>query len=787
MVDLQQGFVLTRHWRDTPVGTEVEFWLATDAGPRRVRLPHQPSVAFIPAEQREAAERLLHDEKNVELRPLALLDFNHRPVLGLYCQQHGQLMRLETALTRAGVDVFEADVRPPERYLMERFITAPVLFSGTPDANGILLNAQLKPDPTYRPKLRLVSLDIETTENGELYSIALEGCGERQVYMLGTANGDDSIVDFDLQYCDSRTVILKKLNDWFALHDPDAIIGWNVVQFDLRILHEHARRLGVPLKLGRGNEEMQWREHGSRNHYFASAAGRLIIDGIESLRSATWSFPSFSLENVAQTLLGEGKAIDNPYQRMDEINRMFAEDKPALAKYNLKDCELVTRIFAKTELLTFLLERASVTGLPADRSGGSVAAFTHLYMPLMHRQGFVAPNLGTNPPQASPGGFVMDSQPGLYESVLVLDYKSLYPSIIRTFLIDPVGLIEGLQHPEDADSVPGFRGARFSRTRHCLPSIVSRVAEGRETAKREHNAPLSQALKIIMNAFYGVLGSSGCRFFDTRLASSITLRGHEIMLRTRKLIEEQGHAVIYGDTDSTFVWLRRAHGQEEAATIGHTLVKHVNDWWREHVREEYGLESALELQFEIHYKRFLMPTIRGAEEGSKKRYAGLVTRADGTDEMVYKGLETVRTDWSLLARQFQQELYERIFQRKPYQDYVRDYVRKTLAGEFDDRLVYRKRLRRTLDDYERNVPPHVRAARLADEYNTQHGRPRQYQNGGWISYVITLAGPEPLEVRRSTIDYDHYITRQLQPVADAILPFVDDDFSTLIGGQLGLF
>ncbi|WP_240870190.1 DNA polymerase II [Pseudomonas sp. B707] len=786
-MDLQQGFVLTRHWRDTPAGTEVEFWLATDAGPRRVRLPHQPSVAFIPAAQHEQAERVLADEKNVELRPLALQDFEHRPVLGLYCQQHGQLMRLETALNRHSVDVFEADVRPPERYLMERFITAPVWFSGTPDADGVLLDAHLKPSPDYRPQLRLVSLDIETTEQGELYSIALEGCGERQVYMLGAPNGDHSIVDFDLEYCESRTLILKKLNDWFARHDPDAIIGWNLVQFDLRILHEHARRLGVPLKLGRGGEEMQWREHGSRNHYFAAAAGRLIIDGIESLRSATWSFPSFSLENVAQTLLGEGKSIDNPYQRMDEINRMFAEDKPALAKYNLKDCELVTRIFAKTELLKFLLERASVTGLPADRSGGSVAAFTHLYMPLMHRQGFVAPNLGTNPPQASPGGFVMDSQPGLYESVLVLDYKSLYPSIIRTFLIDPVGLIEGLQHPDDSDSVAGFRGARFSRTRHCLPSIVARVAEGRETAKREHNAPLSQALKIIMNAFYGVLGSSGCRFFDTRLASSITLRGHEIMLRTRQLIEAQGHAVIYGDTDSTFVWLRRPHGQEEAATIGRALVAHVNDWWREHVREQYGLESALELQFETHYKRFLMPTIRGAEEGSKKRYAGLVTRADGSEEMVYKGLETVRTDWSLLARQFQQELYERIFQRKPYQEYVREYVRKTLAGEFDERLVYRKRLRRTLDDYERNVPPHVRAARLADDYNAQHGRPRQYQNGGWISYVITLAGPEPLEVRRAAIDYDHYITRQLQPVADAILPFVDDDFSTLIGGQLGLF
>nr|WP_186353612.1 DNA polymerase II [Pseudomonas mandelii] len=787
VVDLQQGFVLTRHWRDTPAGTQVEFWLATDAGPQRIRLPHQPSVAFIPAARREQAEAVLRGEKNVELKPLALQDFEHRPVLGLYCQQHGQLMRLETALRKAGVEMFEADVRPPERYMMERFITAPVLFGGTPGTEGLLLDAQMKPAPDYRPNLRLVSLDIETTAQGELYSIALEGCGERQVYMLGPPNGDDSAVDFQLDYCDSRTVLLKKLNEWFARHDPDAIIGWNVVQFDLRVLHQHARQLGVPLKLGRGGEEMQWREHGSRNHYFASAAGRLIIDGIESLRSATWSFPSFSLENVAQTLLGEGKAISTPYQRMDEINRMFAEDKPALATYNLKDCELVTRIFAKTELLTFLLERASVTGLPADRSGGSVAAFTHLYMPLMHRQGFVAPNLGNKPAQASPGGFVMDSQPGLYESVLVLDYKSLYPSIIRTFLIDPVGLIEGLQHPEDSESVPGFRGARFSRTRHCLPAIVARVAEGRETAKREHNAPLSQALKIIMNAFYGVLGSSGCRFFDTRLASSITLRGHEIMLRTRQLIEAQGHTVIYGDTDSTFVWLRRAHGQEEAAQIGRALVDHVNQWWREHVQQEYGLESALELQFETHYKRFLMPTIRGAEEGSKKRYAGLVTRADGTDEMVYKGLETVRTDWSPLARQFQQELYSRIFHRQPYQDYVRDYVRKTLAGEFDDRLIYRKRLRRTLDDYERNVPPHVRAARIADDYNDQQGRPRQYQNGGWISYVISVAGPEPLEIRSAPIDYDHYVTRQLQPVADAILPFVDDDFSTLIGGQLGLF
>ena len=785
-MDLQQGFVLTRHWRDTPAGTEVSFWLATDQGPRCIRLPVQTSVVFIPQAHRKPLDWLLKGERDLELRPLQLCDFHHRPVLGLYARQHRQLMDIEKRLRAAGVDVYEGDVRPPERYMMERFITAPVWFGGTADASGTVLDAQMKPAPDYRPPLKLVSLDIETTAQGDLYSIALEGCGERQVYMLGPPNKTDA-VDFKLDYCDTRAQLLERLNQWLATFDPDAIIGWNVVQFDLRVLHEHAQRLNVPLLLGRGGETMAWREHGSRNHYFAAAAGRLIIDGIEALRSATWSFESFSLENVAQTLLGEGKDISTPYQRMDEINRMFAEDKPALARYNLKDCELVTRIFEKTELLKFLLERASVTGLPADRNGGSVAAFTHLYMPLVHRQGFVAPNLGDKPPQASPGGFVMDSRPGLYESVLVLDYKSLYPSIIRSFLIDPVGLIEGLKHPDDSDSVEGFRGARFSRTRHCLPSIVTRVSEGREEAKRERNAPLSQALKIIMNAFYGVLGSSGCRFFDTRLASSITLRGHQIMRQTRALVEAQGYEVIYGDTDSTFVWLGSAHSAQDANRIGLALVQHVNDWWRAHLSNEYGLQSALELQYETHFSRFLMPTIRGAEEGSKKRYAGLVVREDGGEEMVYKGLETVRSDWSPLARQFQQELYQRIFHRQPHQDYIRDYVRRTLSGEFDELLIYRKRLRRPLHDYERNVPPHVRAARLADEYNDRLGRPRQYQRGGWISYVISVNGPEPLEVRQAPIDYDHYVTRQLQPVADAILPFVNDDFGTLVGGQMGLF
>ena len=786
MTEPRAGFLLTRHWRDTPTGSEVVLWLATDEGPQRLVLPAQESVAFIPEEFRQQTETLIRDERHTRVQSLELKDFRRRPVFGLYCRSNRQLQNLEKRLRENGIAVYEADIRPPERYLMERFITAPVWFSGDVRGDSVV-NARLKPHPDYRPQLKWVSLDIETTEHGELYCIGLEGCGQRQVYMLGPPNGDASTLDFDLIYVDSRPQLLEQLNAWFVRHDPDVIIGWSVVQFDLRVLQKHADRYGIPLRLGRQNQALEWREHGFKpGVFFAQATGRLVIDGIEALKSAFWDFPSFSLEAVSRQLLGEGKYIDNPWQRMEEINWRFAHDKPALAKYNLKDCELVTRIFQHTAIMPFLLERATVNGLAVDRHGGSVAAFGHLYIPRMHRAGFVAPNLGEVAPEASPGGYVMDSRPGLYDSVLVLDYKSLYPSIIRTFLIDPVGLVEGLAHPDDADSVPGFREARFSRQTHCLPAIVEQIWQGREAAKRENNNPMSQALKIIMNAFYGVLGTSACRFFDPRLASSITLRGHAIMQQTRELVEAEGFDVIYGDTDSTFVWLKGAHSETEASAIGHRLAQQVNAWWQQHLQQAYGLESALELEYETHFSRFLMPTIRGAEQGSKKRYAGMIRTGD-SERLVFKGLESVRTDWTPLAQQFQQNLYGRIFRGEPWQDYIRETVAQLLAGELDELLVYKKRLRRPLKDYEKNVPPHVRAARLADEQNRKLQRPLQHQNGGSIRYVMATAGPEPLEARTTPLDYDHYVSKQLQPVADGILPFVGDDFATLITGQLGLF
>jgi DNA polymerase-2 len=408
----------------------------------------------------------------------------------------------------------------------------------------------------------------------------------------------------------------------------------------------------------------------------------------------------------------------------------------------------------------------------------------------------VAPNLGELESDViSPGGYVMNSRPGIYDNVLVLDFKSLYPSIIRTFLIDPCAFwLAQHNHLSDEDIVPGFNEAYFAREGHILPNVIEQLSAARDRAKQHKNAPLSHAIKIIMNSFYGVLGSTGCRFFDPRVCSSITLRGHEIIQRSRDWIEQQGYAVIYGDTDSLFVWLENnctgypPKTPAQCDLIGKRLAKELNLWWAETLCTEFNINSALEIQYETNYLRFLMPTIRGSELGTKKRYAGLI-EINGEREMVFKGLENVRTDWTQLAKEFQMTLYRKVFDGEDYFDFVRSTTAEVLAGKRDLELIYRKRLRRHLHEYQKNVPPHVQAARKYAQLTGETLR-----RGDWISYVITTNGPEPLgsyevnlSLLQSPIDYQHYIDKQLSPVADSILHFRDESLNQLVESQLSLF
>ena len=790
-----KGFVLSRHSQDTDEGINLTYWLATDDGPVCLQQAQQESVCFLPLSQQNHAQTLMQsmgwDSSIWRFQSLGLKTFQHESAVALYISNHKVFQQACGVLREAQISLMEQDIQPQERYLMERFISASLVSDVSP-INGVLADARVK-SCEYIPNIKSLSLDIETTMDGKtIHSIAVYGMENdapvERVWLHWPTNMPMESVESlpeSTRICNNERQLLKQFSQWLQDYDPDAIIGWALVQFDFQILCARARELGVRLRLGRGGEEIRWLAGQGSRPARLYMPGRVALDGIEVMRSATWQFESFALENVAQQMLGRGKNITKPQDRGEEIQRMYQEEPASLVKYNLEDCRLVWDIFIKADLMAFLIERARLTGLPMDRIGGSSQAFDHLYLPRLHRQGYVAPAFASGQAGDSPGGFVMDSKPGLYRNVLVLDFKSLYPSIIRSFQIDPLGLIQGLQ--ED-DAVNGYKGAQFSRNQSILPDIIGDLWAARDVAKANNNMPLSTSIKIVMNSCYGVLGSSVCRFYDQRLASSITLRGHAILNQTKDLIQQQGMQVIYGDTDSVFVWLGdETISLDQVQAKGNALAQLLNEWWTNHLKVEFELKSYLEIEFETYFSRFVMPTIRGQETGSKKRYAGITVTPDGSTKMLFKGLEQVRTDWTKLARELQAELYQRVFNDQPYVDLIKPLLEQIRAGQLDHKLVYRKRLRRPLVEYQKNVPPHVQAARKAETWRLQNQLPSAYSKGGWIEYVITLTGPEPLEMSPNNYDYEHYIDRQVEPVVDGILPFINDSFANITERQLGLF
>jgi DNA polymerase-2 len=759
------AFLLSREWRDGESGVEIVLWARAAESAVRARFSGQEAVMFVPRGADARAHRRVP-------RPLSTLRGD--PVDALYFRSQRRLIEERDRIRASSGVTLESDVKPQERFLMERFVTGSVRLRGDGRARAGVLhfdNPAIKAVDVH-PTLSVLSLDIETDGfEGPLLSAAIATRTVERVFVRG--EGQDRGV---ITFAPDEAALLRALFTEIRAIDPDVLVGWNVIDFDLKVLEARSRAHGVELAIGRSPEPARvLLGTSTRQVSLARVPGRVVLDGIATLRSATHHFERFTLDYVARQLLGRGKKMARDVDPVAEIRRMHAQDVDALAAYNVEDCRLVLDIFDRADLVAFAMERARLTGLPMDRPGGSVAAFDHVYLPRLHRRGFVAPDVHADVAVvASPGGHVLESVPGLYRDVLAFDFRSLYPSIIRTFRIDPLGLAQ-----PGKDPVPGDGDATFARDGAILPALIETLHEARSRAMADKNDALSRAIKILMNSFYGVLGTPACRFFDARLPTSITRRGHAVIERARAFFTGRGLPVLYGDTDSLFVHLDGSPAEGEATALGRALALELTRTLSEEIRHSFELESHLELRFESHYLRFLMPTTRGTERGSKKRYAGTVRARDGGVALVVRGLEAVRTDWTELARRVQRELLRRVFVGESFESWLVETARDLESGRLDGELVYRKRLRRALGDYPNDgAPPHVRAARM------RQGGDR---GAAEVEYLMTANGPEPKEERRSPIDHLHYLTRQLSPACDVVLPFLGTSFEQIVGKQQSLF
>jgi DNA polymerase-2 len=699
--------------------------------------------------------------------------FDGAPVCRIDVETPADVPPLRDRLHKAEIETFEADVRFAVRYLIERGIKGGCEIEGASVAGAgithVFDNPVLSPaDVNVQP--RVLSFDIETNPKGtRLLAISLYAPGLDEVLIVDS--GERPMPEHATRCADERAA-LEAFCQRIQRFDPDVLTGWNTIDFDLTVLERVAARVRHPFQLGREPGQLRLRK---AEGYFgsgqATVPGRLVLDGIDLLRGAFVRMDDYSLDAVAREVLGEGKAIKGgARERIAEIVHNYQHDLPAFALYARTDARLAYQIIERLNLVPLAFARTRLSGMTPDRVAASIASFDFLYLSELEHQRIVAPTVRSGDARvyaAQQGGHVLEPVPGLHRNVWVFDFKSLYPSIIRTFNIDPLSYVAA-PAGEDVIETPG--GA-FRRAPAILPRILDELFPQREAAKQARDDVASHAIKILMNSFYGVLGTPACRFSNPALANSITGMGREMLLWSKQWFEQAGFKVLYGDTDSLFVQAgnadaehARAQGKELAAALNRDIARYISERWR--------VASRLELEFEKLYLKLFLPRARHSTRGASKRYAGLVHGATA-ESVEFVGMEVVRRDWTELAKQVQRELYQRLFTDQPVEEYLAEIVQRVRKGELDDALVYRKNLRKDADDYTATTPPHVAAARKSGATTQNSSR--------LISYVMTTAGPEPIDNVHHPLDREHYVDKQVRPVAEPVLAALGLDFERVIG------
>jgi DNA polymerase II len=784
---IARGFILQASYRVESRASQRRrpvvhlYGRLADGGTFMVRDDRQRPHFYIRTADTERAQRL----GALESRAVDRRTFDDAPVLLITAETPGDVPALRDRLHSAAVETFEADVRFAVRYLIERGIKGGCEIEGDAVAGDAAIGQHLSwvfDNPVIRPahvdvEPRLLSFDIETDPKGErLLAISLYAQGLDEVLIV---DGTDRAMPEKATRCADERSALQAFCERVIAFDPDVLTGWNTIDFDFAVLERVAARTRHPLTLGRDAGAIRLRKpEGYFGSGQASIPGRVVLDGIDLLRGAFVRMEDYALDAVARSVLGEGKAVKGDARdRIQEIQTNYRHDLPAFALYARTDARLAYDIVQKLDLVRLAFARSQLAGMTPDRVAASIASFDFVYLSELEKRRIVAPTVRSSDSAvhaAQQGGHVLESASGLHRNVWVFDFKSLYPSLIRTFNIDPLSYVP---HPDAGEDLIRTPGGAFRRAPAILPGLLDELFPRREAAQKAGDRVASNAIKILMNSFYGVLGTPACRFYNPALANSITGLGKEILLWAKQWFEGREFRVLYGDTDSLFVaaaildeYAARERGVDLAAALNADLARYIEDRWR--------LVSRLSLKFEKLYLRLLLPRARNSERGASKRYAGLRQGEGGAHSVEFVGMEAVRSDWTALAKQVQRELYQRLFTDQPVDAYLIDVVQRVRAGALDEALVYRKNLRKRAQEYTATTPPHVAAARKS-----------ALPAGRSISYVMTVAGPEPTDSIQHPLDRDHYVAKQVKPVAEPVLAALGLDFDVLIGDgrQLQMF
>ena len=650
------------------------------------------------------------------------------------------------------------------------------------------------------PKVRRIAIDIEVeseafrvpspklAEDKVIAVSFYSSDGRRGVFLLKRDKSPEEsqilLNDAEIRMFDEEKDLLKAAFN--LMESYPVVITFNGDNFDLPYLYNRALKLGfkkddIPIVWSEKAEYAELRNsiHIDLYKFFTNKSMRVYAFGNKYREGNT-------LDEIASALLGKGKI------KHEEIISEMSYQR--LAEYSFRDAEITYELTAYNDdlVLNLIILMMRISKLPMeDLTRHNISAWIRNMFYYEHRQrGWLIPNpeeikslKGDVSTRAIIkgkkylGAIVIDPKPGIYFNVLVVDFASLYPSVIKTGNLS----YETVRCPHEEckrNVIPGTPHWVCTRRRGMMSSVIGilrdlRVYVYKKVAKESNSEKEKQqyeviqsALKVFLNASYGVFGSEAFPLYCPPVAESTTALGRYAILKTMKKAVDLGIPVLYGDTDSLFLW-NPSRAQLES------LLQSVLD------------ELKIDLSIDKEYKWVVFSERKknylGALKDGKIDVKGLVGKKRNTPEFVKSLFTEIIT---LLSKA--DNIYSFEESIRQVKDDIRDAIKMLKSGEIPlDQLAFNVVLTKDLQEYDKTTPQHKKAAQqLLQEYKRLYGNPPvSITRGSVVSYVKTRdrQGVKHVQLARiDEIDVEKYL-EVMKTTLEQVLDALEISFDELLG------
>ena len=697
-----------------------------------------------------------HNEEKIKIKRVEIverIEINKKlKVLKIFCYlpRDVSLFKEEVRHTKGVLHKREYDIPFAKRYCIDKQIS---FLSPYKIENNELKKQEGK---LYNPNVAAFDIEIykpsfDAKEN-KIICIGIYSRDKKIVFTWKPSNLKEAVVLKD------EKEMIKKFFE--SIDEFDILLSYNGDNFDLPFLKIRAEELKLqhPIVLSR------------RGANFKNCLHVDLYNIVSKHLSTEIKTKSFKLDEVAKFFIGEGKDELKLYENnlgKDIWDSGDIKKIDEILNYNLQDCKITYLVGEKVLPLEYRF--SNLIGLDlydVTRSGFSQLVENYLIKESV-RKGILIKNKPTDKElekrreQTYIGGYVHEPKPGIYEGIHVLDFKSLYPSILVSHNISP----DTLDENGELEVKINRKVNKFTQKRKgFIVDIVDNLIKKRmEIKKKQGKGVDEKALKLLANSTYGYLGFFAARWYCLECAESITALGRKYIKETIEKAEKSGFKVVYGDTDSTMLV-----GEKEKVKK-----------FLEEINKE--LPKIMELEYEGFYKRGIF--VGGAERGTKKRYALI----DEKGNIEIKGFEFVRGDWSDIAKETQEKVLEFVLNNKKEEaiQFVKEIIKKIKKGNIEkEKLIISRQLTKKLKEYG-TIAPHVKVARDLEKTGIKINR------GTIIQYIITKDGKTISEKAKwyeeaKNYDADYYINNQVIPAALRILRVLGYSKNDLYVGQSSL-